>query len=66
MDIAYDVPFIYAAVNADVLVCIVRQAQVLSHTTEADRVGILICTKRLGSNRPQDITFTYKYNKGEI
>ncbi|KAF7711609.1 transglutaminase 5, like [Silurus meridionalis] len=59
----YDVPFIYAEVNADVRVCIVRQKQVLSCTTETDRVGVLICTKSLGSNRPEDITSTYKNKK---
>lgn len=66
IDMAYDVPFIYAEVNADVRVHIVRQSQVLSCTTDTDRVGLLICTKSLGSNRPQNITSTYKYNKGDI
>lgn len=66
IDMSYDVPFIYAEVNADVRVHIVRQSQVLGYTTDTDRVGLLICTKSLGSNRPQDITSTYKYSKGEI
>lgn len=65
IDMAYDVPFIYAEVNADVHVYIVRQTQVLGYTTDKDRVGLLICTKSLGSNQPQDITYTYKYSKGE-
>lgn len=65
IDMSYDVPFIYAEVNADVRVCVVRHAQVVSCTTETDRVGVLICTKSLGSNRPQNITSTYKYKKGE-
>ncbi|MCJ8729533.1 hypothetical protein PDJAM_G00107410 [Pangasius djambal] len=63
IDMAFDVPFIYAEVNADVCVYIVRQAQVLNYTTETDRVGVLICTKSLGSNQPQDITSTYKHKK---
>ncbi|XP_053353961.1 transglutaminase 5, like [Clarias gariepinus] len=63
IDMSYDVPFIYAEVNADVRVCVVRHAQVVSCTTETDRVGVLICTKSLGSNRPQNITSTYKYKK---
>lgn len=66
IDIVYDVPFIYAEVNADVHVYIVRQEQILDCSTDTDRVGVLICTKNLGSNRPQNITSTYKYNKGEI
>lgn len=66
IDLAYDVPFIYAEANADVHVYIVRQAQVLGYTTVTDRVGVLICTKSLGSNQPQDITSTYKHNTGEI
>ncbi|KAI4883069.1 hypothetical protein NFI96_029359 [Prochilodus magdalenae] len=60
MDMPYDIPFIYAEVNADVCVCIVRQGQVLSYTTDTERVGSFICTKGLGTNRPQDITSTYK------
>lgn len=66
IDLAYDVPFIYAEVNADVQVYIVRQAQILGSTTVTDRVGVLICTKSMGSNQPQDITCTYKHKKGEI
>ncbi|KAK2857955.1 hypothetical protein Q7C36_005874 [Tachysurus vachellii] len=63
IDIAYDVPFIYAEVNANVNRYIMRQSQVLSSTTVTDSVGTLICTKSLGSNKPQDITSTYKHNK---
>ncbi|KAF4079144.1 hypothetical protein AMELA_G00189670 [Ameiurus melas] len=63
LDMAYDAPFIYAEVNADVIVYIVRQRQVLGCTTEKDRVGSLICTKSMGSNRPQDITSSYKHTK---
>ncbi|KAL7891538.1 hypothetical protein AOLI_G00010140 [Acnodon oligacanthus] len=61
MDMPFDIPFIYAEVNADVYVCIVQQGKVLSYSIDSDRVGSLICTKSLGSNRPQDITSTYKY-----
>ncbi|XP_072539448.1 transglutaminase 5, like [Salminus brasiliensis] len=65
MDMPFDIPFIYAEVNADVCVCIVRQGQVMSSSIDTSRVGSFICTKSLGSNRPQDITSTYKYGKGE-
>ncbi|XP_017335577.1 transglutaminase 5, like [Ictalurus punctatus] len=63
LDMAYDAPFVYAEVNADVYVYIVRQTQVLGYTIETDRVGSLICTKSMGSNRPQDITSSYKNTK---
>ncbi|XP_058258210.1 transglutaminase 5, like [Hemibagrus wyckioides] len=63
-DMNYDVPFIYAEVNAVVHRYIMCQSQILSCTTETDRVGALICTKGLGSDKPQDITSTYKHNKG--
>lgn len=66
LDMAYDAPFVYAEVNADVYVYIVRQTQVLGYTIETDRVGSLICTKSMGSNRPQDITSSYKNTKGKI
>uniref|UniRef100_A0A8B9LNC9 protein-glutamine gamma-glutamyltransferase n=1 Tax=Astyanax mexicanus TaxID=7994 RepID=A0A8B9LNC9_ASTMX len=66
MGMPFDIPFIYAEVNADVRVCIVRQGQVLSYSTDTGRVGSLICTKSIGSNRPQDITSTYKYGKAAV
>uniref|UniRef100_A0A4W4HQP1 protein-glutamine gamma-glutamyltransferase n=1 Tax=Electrophorus electricus TaxID=8005 RepID=A0A4W4HQP1_ELEEL len=59
----YDIPFIYAEVNADVCVFMVCQGKVLTSTVDTERVGTLICTKSLGSNRPQDITSTYKHCK---
>lgn len=59
-DLAYDIPFIYAEVNAKVLVFIVREEKVLGYSTNTERVGTLICTKSIGSSKPQDITFTYK------
>lgn len=65
MDMPFDIPFIFAEVNADVCMCIVRQGKLLSYKVDTERVGSLICTKSVGSNRPQDITSTYKYTKGE-
>ncbi|KAK3556840.1 hypothetical protein QTP70_022278 [Hemibagrus guttatus] len=63
-DLDYDVSFIYAEVNAVVRTYIMRQSQKLGCTTDTDRVGAFICTKSLGSHKPQDITSTYKHNKG--
>ncbi|XP_076870446.1 LOW QUALITY PROTEIN: transglutaminase 5, like [Brachyhypopomus gauderio] len=59
----YDTPFIYAEVNADVCVYVVCPGQKQTCTMDTERVGTLICTKSLGSNRLQDITSTYKHSK---
>ncbi|XP_056606603.1 protein-glutamine gamma-glutamyltransferase 5-like [Triplophysa dalaica] len=56
----YDVPFIYAAVNADVRTMIVRDGEVLSSETDTRRVGSLICTKSPGSMQMLNITSQYK------
>ncbi|XP_073707863.1 protein-glutamine gamma-glutamyltransferase 5-like, partial [Garra rufa] len=56
----YDVPFIYAEVNADVHTKIVKNGKVLSTSVDKRRVGALICTKRPGSTRMQDVTSQYK------
>ncbi|KAL1273387.1 hypothetical protein QQF64_029249 [Cirrhinus molitorella] len=56
----YDVPFVYAEVNADVRKVIVRNRTVLSTSVDKRRVGALICTKRPGSTRMQDVTSEYK------
>ncbi|XP_057194390.1 protein-glutamine gamma-glutamyltransferase 5-like isoform X2 [Triplophysa rosa] len=56
----YDVPFVYAEVNADVRTMIVRDGKVLSSETDTKRVGALICTKRPGSMQMLNITSDYK------
>ncbi|KAK2888780.1 hypothetical protein Q8A67_014155 [Cirrhinus molitorella] len=56
----YDVPFVYAEVNADVHTMIVRNRTVLSTSVDKRRVGALICTKRPGSTQMQDVTSEYK------
>lgn len=63
IDMAFDVPFIYAEVNADVHMYIMRESKVLGYTIDTDRVGVLICTKSLGSQKLQNITSTYKHSK---
>lgn len=65
MDLVYDIPFVYAEVNADVHTVIVKQGQVLSSSTDTERVGSLIVTKTIGSPRPQNITGNYKPTEGE-
>uniref|UniRef100_A0A8C2JB28 protein-glutamine gamma-glutamyltransferase n=1 Tax=Cyprinus carpio TaxID=7962 RepID=A0A8C2JB28_CYPCA len=63
VDAQYDVPFVYAEVNADVRVMIVRDRTVLSTSVDKRRVGALISTKRPGSMSMQDVTSEYKTEK---
>lgn len=62
---AFDVPFVYAEMNAEVHTFIVSNNQSFLVAVDADRVGALICTKAVGSHRPQNITADYKAKKGE-
>ncbi len=61
----YDVPFVYAAVNANVHTVIIRDGKVLSTSIDKNKVGALICTKHPGSMRMQDITSEYKTEMGK-
>ncbi|RVE73053.1 hypothetical protein OJAV_G00045530 [Oryzias javanicus] len=63
-DAPYDVPFVYAEVNADVHTIIVAQGQVVSVSKDTVRVGSLICTKAVGFPRLENITGSYKYDEG--
>ncbi|XP_016368316.1 protein-glutamine gamma-glutamyltransferase 5-like, partial [Sinocyclocheilus rhinocerous] len=60
----YDVPFVYAEVNADVRTIIIKDKKVLSTSIDKKRVGALISTKRPGSMLMQDVTSEYKTEKG--
>lgn len=60
VDAPYDVPFVYAEVNADVRTIIMRDGRILATNVDKDRVGALICTKRPGSMLMQNITSEYK------
>ncbi|XP_073707865.1 protein-glutamine gamma-glutamyltransferase 5-like [Garra rufa] len=61
----YDVPFVYAEVNADVHTKIVRNRTILSTSVDKRRVGALIVTKSPGSTRMQDVTSQYKNEWGK-
>lgn len=63
VDLFYDVPFVYASVNADIHTIILGQGQVLGFSKDTERVGSLICTKAVGFPRLQKITGDYKYTK---
>uniref|UniRef100_A0A8C1N7J9 protein-glutamine gamma-glutamyltransferase n=1 Tax=Cyprinus carpio TaxID=7962 RepID=A0A8C1N7J9_CYPCA len=65
VDAQYDVPFVYAAVNADVRTIIIKDRKILSTSTDTKRVGALISTKRPGSMLMQDVTSEYKSEKDE-
>lgn len=60
-DLIYDIPFVYAEVNADVIKIIVRDGRVLSRSKDTERVGSLICTKAVGFPRYLNITRDYKH-----
>lgn len=61
IDLIYDVPFVYAEVNADVHMMIVRDGRVLKRDKDTARVGALICTKAIGFPQLQNITRDYKH-----
>ncbi|XP_061543481.1 transglutaminase 5, like [Phycodurus eques] len=60
VDLFYDVPFVYAEVNADVHTSVVSQGRVVSRGVDTERVGPLICTKAAGSPRMHNVTGDYK------
>lgn len=60
IDLLYDIPFVYAEVNADVHTFIVSQGRVVGHNKDTERVGSVICTKAVGFPRLQNITGDYK------
>uniref|UniRef100_A0A3B3UH76 Transglutaminase 5, like n=1 Tax=Poecilia latipinna TaxID=48699 RepID=A0A3B3UH76_9TELE len=63
-DLIYDIPFVYAAVNADVHTIILSSHdQVVGFSKDTERIGSLICTKAIGYPRVQNITGDYKWIK---
>ncbi|KAK5872159.1 hypothetical protein PBY51_012884 [Eleginops maclovinus] len=61
IDLIYDIPFVYAAVNADVHSVILSEGKVVNYSKDTERVGSLICTKAVTFPRLQNITGDYKY-----
>ncbi|XP_072307917.1 transglutaminase 5, like [Eucyclogobius newberryi] len=66
VDLIYDVPFVYAEVNADVHTIIVDQGQVLRVNKDTEKVGTLVCTKAVAFPRVQNITGDYKLVKSPM
>ncbi|XP_069003902.1 transglutaminase 5, like [Embiotoca jacksoni] len=60
IDLLYDIPFVYAEVNADIHKIIMSQGKVVSFSKDTERVGSFICTKAVGFPRFQNITGNYK------
>ncbi|KAI3369697.1 hypothetical protein L3Q82_024533 [Scortum barcoo] len=61
----YDVPFVFAEVNADCVDWLVKaNGTHVKMTSDTTRVGQNISTKSVGSNKRMNITDTYKYKEG--
>ncbi|CAL8337737.1 unnamed protein product [Lota lota] len=61
----YDVPFVFAEVNADVIDwLIISNGPKQQLCSDTKRVGQNISTKSIGSNKRQNITDTYKHREG--
>uniref|UniRef100_UPI00398EB564 protein-glutamine gamma-glutamyltransferase 2-like n=1 Tax=Pristiophorus japonicus TaxID=55135 RepID=UPI00398EB564 len=64
-DICYDVPFIFAEVNADCVTWVCsEQGKKMKVDTDTKHVGQKISTKCVGSDERDDITNNYKYPEG--
>ncbi|XP_040908170.1 protein-glutamine gamma-glutamyltransferase E-like [Toxotes jaculatrix] len=59
----FDTPFIYASVDADVTRLTVNGGQLVGRTVDTECVGQLIYTKSIGSDKPENLTHTYKSKK---
>nr|XP_009667984.1 PREDICTED: protein-glutamine gamma-glutamyltransferase 2 [Struthio camelus australis] len=60
----YDIPFIFAEVNADVVYWITTRDGSQKKTTHSSIVGKNISTKGVGRDSREDITHNYKYPEG--
>ncbi|XP_031417444.1 protein-glutamine gamma-glutamyltransferase 2-like [Clupea harengus] len=64
-DLKYDVPFVFAEVNADqVTWMLMRDGTKHRLHTDTSNVGQNISTKAVGADRREDITASYKYPEG--
>ncbi|XP_049894407.1 transglutaminase 5, like [Epinephelus moara] len=64
IDLVFDIPFVYAEVNADIHYFIMSKGRMVSHSKDTEKVGSLICTKAVGFPRYQNITGDYKHIRG--
>uniref|UniRef100_A0A3Q2T560 Protein-glutamine gamma-glutamyltransferase E-like n=1 Tax=Fundulus heteroclitus TaxID=8078 RepID=A0A3Q2T560_FUNHE len=64
-DLKYDVPFVFAEVNADSVYWLVRpDGTKLKIFSDTDTVGQYISTKSVGSYKRMDLTDAYKHKEG--
>ncbi|NXX41734.1 TGM2 glutamyltransferase, partial [Tricholaema leucomelas] len=61
LQLRYDIPFVFAEVNADVVYWVVRSDGTQKKSTHSSVVGKSISTKSVGRDSREDITHTYKY-----
>lgn len=67
LTLQYDVPYVYAEVNADVVEYIkLRDGRVVKMSGSTTEVGKSISTKAVGRDEREDITYSYKYPEGKI
>ncbi|XP_051887118.1 protein-glutamine gamma-glutamyltransferase 2-like [Pristis pectinata] len=65
VEMKYDVPFVFAEVNADVVTWMCcRDGRKVKTSVKTQHVGQYISTKSCGSNDREDITYNYKYPEG--
>ncbi|NXE57283.1 TGM2 glutamyltransferase, partial [Casuarius casuarius] len=64
LQLRYDIPFVFAEVNADVVYWVVTQDGSEKRTTHSSFVGKNISTKSVGRDSREDITHLYKYPEG--
>ncbi|XP_044155859.1 protein-glutamine gamma-glutamyltransferase 2 [Bufo gargarizans] len=62
--INYDVPFVFAEVNADVIYYVQQIDGTVRETKYTAQVGQKISTKAVGKDSREDITHNYKYPEG--
>ncbi|NXW62135.1 TGM2 glutamyltransferase, partial [Eurystomus gularis] len=64
LQLKYDIPFVFAEVNADVVYWVVKPDGTQKKSTHPSVVGKNISTKSVGRDSREDITHTYKYPEG--
>ncbi|XP_039971498.1 protein-glutamine gamma-glutamyltransferase 2 [Xiphias gladius] len=66
-DLKYDVPFVFAEVNADCIDWLVKaDGSKVNIFSDTKRVGHNVSTKSVGSNKRKNITDAYKYREGSV
>lgn len=60
----YDIPFVFAEVNADVVYWVLQKDGSRKKTIHSSTVGKNMSTKSVGKDTREDITHNYKYPEG--